>query len=94
MHIITTVAYIAIALAIVAILLLPAELAAAHIGEWCEYKRAHKDIEYNIQVWTSVAKSYDSITEAVDKGMAIAQLVILHHQLSELEANRKKHLCS
>ena len=94
MHIITAAIYIIIAFAIVAILLLPAELAAAHIGEWCEYKRAHKDIEYNTKLWTSIAKSYDSITEAVDKGMAIAQLVILHHQLSELEANRKRHLCS
>ena len=94
MYVIKTVTHIIIALAIVAMLLLPAELAAAHIGERREYKRAHKDIERSIKLWTSIAKSYDSITEAVDKGIAIAQLVILHHQLDELKADRKRRLCS
>ena len=94
MHIITAAAYIIIASAITAMLLLPIELATAHIGEWRKHKRAHKDIEYNIKVWTSIAKSCDSFIEAVDKGMAIAQLVILYHQLDELKADRKRHLCS
>ena len=83
--IIHSVMYALIAIAILAMLLVPVELASEYIQKSRQYKAEHKDIELNIRVWESIAKSCDSITEAYDKGYAIARLVIYHHELEELE---------
>lgn len=77
--------YVIIAAAILAMLLVPVELSMEYIKKHKQYKAEHKDIELNIRVWESIAKSCDSVTEAYDKGYAIARLVIYHHELEELE---------
>ena len=94
MDIIRLMMYTLIGLAILAMLLVPIELSWDYIEKRKQYKAEHKEIELNIRVWESIAKSCDSITEAYDKGYAIARLVIYHHELEELENNRKKELCS
>lgn len=53
------------------------------------FRRAErKRITFEIEVWTLIAKDYDSNTQAEDKGYAIARLVNLHHQLEELDKRR------
>lgn len=86
--------YTLIVCAIAAMLLVPVEFAQEYIRRYREYKQKHKDIELNIRVWTSIAKSCDPIEDAYDKGYAIARLVIYYHELEELENNRKEYLCS
>lgn len=76
-------------IAILAILLVPVELSSEYIRKHKQYKQEHKDIELNIRVWTSIALSCDPVEDAYDKGYAIARLVIYHHELEELETNRK-----
>ena len=85
MDIIRIMMYTLIALAILAMLLVPIELSWDYIEKRKQYKAERKEIELNIRVWESIAKSCDSITEAYDKGYAIARLVIYHHELEELE---------
>lgn len=82
------------AIVVIAFLLVPVELGWDYIEKRRQYKAQRKDIELNIRVWESIAKSCDSITEAYDKGYAIARLVLYHHELEELENNRKRDLCS
>ena len=77
--------YALVAVAILAMLLVPIELSWDYIEKRKQYKAERKEIELNIRVWESIAKSCDSITEAYDKGYAIARLVIYHHELEELE---------
>lgn len=84
MDIIRIMMYTLIALAILAMLLVPIELSWDYIEKRKQYKAERKEIELNIRVWESIAKSCDSITEAYDKGYAIARLVIYHHELEEL----------
>lgn len=86
--------YTLIVCAIAAMLLVPVEFAQEYIQRYREYKQKRKDIELNIRVWTSIAKSCDPVEDAYDKGYAIARLVIYHHELEELERNRKSELCS
>ena len=86
--------YTLIASAIIAMLLVPVEFAQEHIRSYREYKSQKKQIEFDIRVWTSIAKSCDPIEDAYDKGYAIARLVIYHHELDELERERKEYLCS
>lgn len=86
--------YTLIAVAAVAMLLTPVEMAKEYIMKYREYRTAKQNTEYDIRVWTSIAKSYDPVEEATDKGYAIARLVIYHHQLDELEKDRKNYLCS
>ena len=86
--------YAIIIVAILAMLLVPVELAEEYFRRRRKYKKERKEIELNIRVWESIAKSCDSITEAYDKGYAIARLVIYHHELEELENSRKRYLCS
>ncbi len=86
--------YAIIIVAILAMLLVPVELAEEYFRRRRKYKKERKEIELNIRVWESIAKSCDSITEAYDKGYAIARLVIYHHELEELELSRKRYLCS
>ena len=86
--------YILIACVFLAILLTPVEMAQEFIRRRREFKKAKKDIEYDIRTWTSIAKSCDPIEEASDKGYAIARLVIYHHELDELIEERQRELCS
>mgnify|MGYP007038193005 CR=1 FL=1 len=86
--------YTLIGCAIIAMLLIPIELAQDYIHRYRNYKHKRKEIELNIQIWTSIAKSCDPIADAYDKGYAIARLVIYHHELDELDRERKEYLCS
>lgn len=86
--------YMVIGACIITMLLVPVEMAQEFIQRRREYRAAKNNIEYDIRVWTSIAKSYDPVGEAYDKGYAIARLVIYHHQLDELENDRKNYLCS
>lgn len=94
MAIIRIMMYILIAISILAMLLLPVELSSEYIRKRRQYTKERNEIELNIRVWESIAKSCDSITEAYDKGYAIARLVIYHHELEELENSRKRYLYS
>ncbi|WP_019678180.1 hypothetical protein [Ruminococcus flavefaciens] len=87
------IAYILIAIAFIAIIGVPIEALVEHIRKGSAYRAARKEIEANIRVWESIAKSCDPITDAYDKGYAIARLVIYHHELDELTA-QKEYLCS
>lgn len=84
MDIIRIMMYMLFGLSILAMLLVPVELAEDYFRRRRKYKKERKEIELNIRVWESIAKSCDSITEAYDKGYAIARLVIYHHELEEL----------
>ena len=86
--------YVIIAIAFIAMLLVPVELSSEFIRKRREYKNQKKQIEFDIRVWTSIAMSCDPIEDAYDKGYAIARLVIYHHELDELERERKEYLCS
>ena len=86
--------YTLIAGAIIAMLLVPVEFAQEYIQSYRKYKNQKKRIEFDIRVWTSIAKSCDPIEDAYDKGYAIARLVIYHHELDELEKERKETVCS
>lgn len=94
MDIIRIMMYMLFGLSILAMLLVPVELAEDYFQRRRKYKKERKEIELNIRVWESIAKSCDSITEAYDKGYAIARLVIYHHELEELENSRKRYLYS
>ena len=52
-------------------------------------KEEREHIVSDIEVWTIIAKDYDSNTQAEDKGYAIARLVNLYHQLEELDNKRR-----
>ena len=86
-------AYILIAIAFIAIIGVPIEALVEHIRKGSAYRAARKEIKTSIRVWESIAKSCDPITDAYDKGYAIARLVIYHHELDEL-TSRKEYLCS
>lgn len=86
--------YTLIVCVIAAMLLVPVEFAQEYIQRYREYKWKRIDIELNIRIWASIAKSCDPVEEAFDKGYAIARLVIYYHELEELENNRKEYLCS
>lgn len=92
MDIIRIMMYMLFGFSILAMLLVPVELAEEYFRRRRKYKKERKEIELNIRVWESIAKSCDSITEAYDKGYAIARLVIYHHELEELETNRRREI--
>ena len=77
--------YVIITIAFIAMLLVPVELSSEYIRKHREYKNQKKQIELDIRVWTSIAKSCDPVEDAYDKGYAIARLVIYHHELDMLE---------
>lgn len=81
--------YTLIAVAVGGIIGVPIEYLIGYLHERKAYRKAHDDIELNIRVWTSIAASCDPVRDACDKGYAIARLVIYHHELDELEKNRK-----
>ena len=66
-------------------LLVPAELYIGYLHNKKQYKAARQEIEYDIRVWESIAKSCDDIEEAYEKGYAIARLVIYHYRLDMLD---------
>ena len=92
MDIIRIMMYMLFGFSILAMLLVPVELAEEYFRRRRKYKKERKEIELNIRVWESIAKSCDSITEAYDKCYAIARLVIYHHELEELETNRRREI--
>lgn len=67
----------------------PAEGILEEIREYRKYKVARKELEFDERVWTSIAKSCDTIKDAEDRGYAIARLIITHHELEELEKSRQ-----
>ena len=77
--------YVIITIAFIAMLLVPVELSSEYIRKHREYKNQKEQIELDIRVWTSIAKSCDPVEDAYDKGYAIARLVIYHHELDMLE---------
>lgn len=76
--------------AIIAMLLVPAEIYIGYLHNKKEYKAARQEIENDIRVWKSIAKSCDDIKEAYEKGYAIARLVIYHHRLDMLDEYYEK----
>lgn len=90
----TTIAYPAIIATFVLMILVGIEPIMNYLEKLKEYKAARKEIEFDIRVWTDIAKSCDPISDASDKGYAIARLVILNHELEKLEEERKNVLCS
>ena len=54
-------AYILVGICIIAMLLVPVEMAQEFIRERREYRAAKKDISLNIRVWTSIAKSCETL---------------------------------
>ena len=48
-------------LCIIAMLLVPVEMAQEFIRSHREYRAAKKDISLNIRVWTSIAKSCETL---------------------------------
>ena len=86
--------YVIITIAFIAMLLVPVELSSEYIRKRREYKNQKKQIEFNIRVWTSIALSCDPVEDAYDKGYAIARIVVYHHELDELEKERKETVCS
>ena len=88
------IAYSAVISAFLLMLSVGIESIVKYIEDGREYRAARSEIKYEIRVWTSIAKSCDPIQEAFEKGYAIAQIVVLNHELEELEENRKRELCS
>ena len=86
--------YVIIAIAFIAMLLVPVELSSEYIRKHREYKNQKKQIEFNIRVWKSIALSCDPIEDAYDKGYAIARLVVYYHELDMLEKSRKGEIYS
>jgi len=88
------IAYSAVISAFLLMLSVGIESIVRYIEDGREYRAELSEIKYEIRVWSSIAKSCDPIQEAFEKGYAIAQLVVLHHELEELEEKRKRELCS
>ncbi len=77
------------AYAIALMLAAPAGAIIEELRQCREYKAARKALEFDARVWTSIAKSYDTIKDAEDRGYAVARLIITHHELEELEKSRQ-----
>ena len=85
--------YVLIVVAFIGIIGVPCEYLLEHLRIVKQYKAIRQDIDYKIRVWDSIAKSYDSVREAYEKGYAIARLVIYHHELEMLEEAYENGLC-
>ena len=68
----------------------PAEGILEEIREYRKYKAARKELEFDERVWTSIAKSFDTIKDAEDRGYAIARLVLIHHDIEVLDRDFEK----
>lgn len=67
----------------------PATDALEELREYMDYKAARNALLFDERVWASIAKSCDIVKDAEDRGYAIARLVVIHHQLEELEKSRQ-----
>ena len=85
--------YVLIVVAFIGIIGVPCEYLLEYLRIVKQYKVIRQDIDYKIRVWGSIAKSYDSVREAYEKGYAIARLVIYHHELEMLEEAYENGLC-
>lgn len=60
-------------------------IARESLGEYIKEYRRRKKLRLDIRAWETIAKEYNPITQAEDKGYAIARIVVLRHELSRLE---------
>lgn len=88
------IAYPAVVLAFIGMILVGIEPIIEYVVELRKQRAQRKAIEFDIRVWTSVAKSCDPVEDAEDKGYAIARLVLLNHELEQLEEKQKNDMCS
>lgn len=58
------------------------------LDELEERRKRKKKLRHDIKAWTIIAMNYDSVTEAYDKGYAIARLTVLYHELDVMEWKR------
>lgn len=83
--------YPIIIITIGAMLLVPIEVLLEFRRDKQEYEAARQKIEADIRIWEIIAKNYDDIENACEKGYAIARLVIYHHRLDVLDDFYKKN---
>lgn len=76
---------IPLATAVIAIYVGGMETIIQFLDEWEERRRQRKKLRLDIRAWETIAKEYNPITQAEDKGYAIARIVVLRHELSRLE---------
>ena len=76
--------------AIALMLAAPAGAIIEELRQRREYKAARKALEFDARVWTSIAKSCDTIKDAEDRGYAIARLVLVHHDIEVLDRDFEK----
>lgn len=88
------IAYPAVLLAFIGMILVGIEPIIEYAIARRKQKAQRNEIEYDMRVWTNIAKSCDPVEDAEDKGYAIARLVLLNHQLEQLEEKQKNDLCS
>ena len=88
------IAYPAVLLAFIGMILVGIEPIIEYAIERRKQKAQRNEIEYDMRVWTNIAKSCDPVEDAEDKGYAIARLVLLNHELEQLEEKQKNDLCS
>lgn len=55
------------------------------IGEWWERRRRRKYLLSEYNKWYDKAKSCDDFGGAIDKGKAVARLIVLKHEMDELD---------
>lgn len=88
------IAYPAVLLAFIGMILVGIEPIIEYVIERRKQRAQRNEIEYDMRVWTNIAKSCDPVDDAEDKGYAIARLVLLNHELEQLEEKQKNDLCS
>lgn len=88
------IAYPAVLLAFIGMILVGIEPIIEYVIERRKQRAQRNEIEYDMRVWTNIAKSCDPVEDAEDKGYAIARLVLLNHELEQLEEKQKNDLCS
>lgn len=52
--------------------------------KWILKRRTIKKLKINIKAWTNIAKRYDPVTEASNRGLAVARVLNLQHELDRL----------
>ena len=88
------IAYPAVLLAFIGMILVGIEPIIEYVIERRKQRAQRNELEYDMRVWTNIAKSCDPVDDAEDKGYAIARLVLLNHELEQLEEKQKNDLCS
>ncbi len=64
-----------------------AEIAREAIREYVGDYRHRRKLRLDIRAWETIAKGYNPITQAEDKGYAIARIVVLRHELEKIGGN-------